>query len=87
MADNRRLGVNWQWDIPILFMARFGDPQEDLTVLEQLLDSPPVKFLELGTDQLLMGHFRGDSRGRGSAPNVFVEVTHSKQEYGRTEPK
>ena len=47
------------WDIPILFMARFGDPQEDLAVLEQLLDLPPAKFLELGTDQLLTSHFRG----------------------------
>ena len=40
-------------------MACFGDSQENLAVLEQLLESQPSKFLELGTDQLLTGHFRG----------------------------
>ena len=48
---------------------------------------PPEKFLEWCMVQLLMGHFRGGSRGSGSTPSVFVEATHSKWEYGGTEPK
>ena len=41
------------WDVPILFVTLFGKYSEDLSVLEKLLDLPPEKFLELGTDQLL----------------------------------
>ena len=37
---------------------QFGQSSEDLVVLEQLLASPPEKFLELGTDHLLTGLFR-----------------------------
>ena len=51
------------WDVPIFFFARFGQSSEDLAVLEQLLVLPPEKFLGLGTNQLLMGLFRG---GRGA---------------------
>ena len=50
------------WDVPILFSALFGRSEEDLSVLERLLDSPPAKFLELGTDMLLTGCFRGGWR-------------------------
>ena len=48
------------WDVPILFVAFFGKTLEDLAVLEKLLASPPAKFLGLGTDQLLIGYFRGE---------------------------
>ena len=54
------------WDIPILFMALFGKSMEDMNVLEKLLDSPPAKFLELGTDLLLTGYFRGGLEGEYS---------------------
>ena len=47
------------WDVPILLMYFLGKSSEDLAVLEKLLALPPEKFLELGTDQLLTGHFRG----------------------------
>ena len=47
------------WDILILFMDLFDKLLEDLAVMERLLVLPPGKFLELGTDQLLKGYFRG----------------------------
>ena len=59
--SRRRLSwseISMLWDIPILFMALFGKSSKDLVVLENLLDSPPAKFLELGTDHLLTDYFR-----------------------------
>ena len=54
------------WDVSILFLALFGKSAEDLSVLERLLDSPPVKFLELGTDLLLTGYSGGGVEGEYS---------------------
>ena len=47
------------WDILVLFVDLFGNSSKDLVVLEHPLDSPPEKFLELQTDQLLTGYFIG----------------------------
>ena len=55
------------WDVPILFMAFFGKSSKDLVVLENLLVSPPAKFPELGTDQLLTGYSRG-----GAGPSSLL---------------
>ena len=38
-------------DVPILFLAHFGELPEDLVVLERLLNLPPEKFPELGMYQ------------------------------------
>ena len=68
-------------------MAQFGDSQEDLAVLERLLGSPPSKFLELGTDQLLTDHFRGGGLGIESTLSVVMETTHSERYHRGVEPK
>ena len=47
------------WNVPILFMALFDQLPDDLSALERLLASPPVRLLELGTDELLTGYFWG----------------------------
>ena len=47
------------WDVPILFGDLFDTLAGNVAVMEHLLASPFAKFLELGTDQLLIGHFRG----------------------------
>ena len=47
------------WDVPILFRDLFDKLPGDVAVMEHLLASPPGKFSELKTNQLLTGYFRG----------------------------
>ena len=48
------------WDVSILFMmALFDVTSMDLKTMERSLALPPAKFLELVTDHLLTGYFRG----------------------------
>ena len=47
------------WDVPIWFMELVDKTLEDLSILEHIIDSPPVKFLERGTAQLLTSSFQG----------------------------
>ena len=80
MLSWKELALAMLWDIPILFMALFGKFMEDLNVLKKLLDSPPAQFLELGTDLLLTGYFRGGVEGEYS--KRFVRRRRTKTEGG-----
>ena len=78
------------WDVYILFMEVFDEFGADLLVLEHLLDLPPSKFLELRTDQLLTGYFRGGcrvpqevGRGIGTAADLFGVCTQAQTNVRR----
>ena len=68
------------WDFPILFMALFDQLPGDLLALERLIVSPPLKFLELSTDQLLAGYYQG---GRGASTGG-TEKKRERKEPGGT---
>ena len=59
------------WDVLILLRDIFNVLASNGDVMERLLASPPAKFLELGTDQLLADHLGGgggkSASGSGSA--------------------
>ena len=81
------------WDVYILFMEVFDEFGADLLVLEHLLDLPPSKFLELRTDQLLTGYFRGGlgvsrvprevGSGIGTAAGLFGVCTQAQTNVRR----
>ena len=47
------------WDVLVLFRDLFHASSANVAIMERLLALPPTKFLELGTNQLLMGYFGG----------------------------
>ena len=47
------------WDVPIRLLDQIDSGEEGFATLRGLLVTPPAKFLECGTDQLLTGSFRG----------------------------
>ena len=53
------------WDVLVLFRDLFHALSANVAVMERLLASPPGKFLELGTKQLLTEYFQGGKSTSG----------------------
>ena len=50
------------WDVPILLRDLPDKSLDNVFVMERLLASPPGKFLQLWTNQLLAGNFPGGGK-------------------------
>ena len=68
------------WDVRILFRDLFNTSSSNVAVMKRLLVLPPVKFLELEIDQLLMGYFWGVGVHQ-------VEIQGEMQACGRNDPR